>query len=79
MTGVATALAADGLPSPVVFVSNQMGWAMVPLSRAMREHVDGRGRLNQAVTRCCSKLTLLVAGQARTRKVANDAHVAHVA
>lgn len=60
-----------GLPSPVVFVSNEVGWGIVPLSREVREYVDELGRLNQAVAQRCSKLTLMVAGQAWTREVAD--------
>ena len=62
-----------GLPSPVVFVSNEVGWGIVPLSREVREYVDELGRLNQAVARRCSKLTLMVAGQAWTREVTDAA------
>lgn len=60
-----------GLPSPVVFVSNEVGWGIVPLSREVREYVDELGRLNQAVARRCTQLTLMVAGQAWTREVAD--------
>ena len=38
----------------------------------VREYVDELGRLNQTVTRCCSKLTLMVAGQAWTRAVTDE-------
>lgn len=61
-----------GLASPVVFVSNEVGWGIVPMSREVRAYVDELGRLNQTVTRCCSKLTLMVAGQAWTRAVVAD-------
>lgn len=59
------------LASPVVFVSNEVGWGIVPLSREVREYVDELGRLNQAVARRCTQLTLMVAGQAWTREVAD--------
>lgn len=57
------------LPSPVVFVSNEVGWGIVPLSREVRAFVDELGRLNQAVARCCGEVTLMVAGQPWTRPV----------
>lgn len=57
------------LASPVVFVSNEVGWGIVPLSREVRDFVDELGRLNQAVARCCSDVTLMVAGQPWTRPV----------
>lgn len=57
------------LPSPVVFVSNEVGWGIVPLSREVRAFVDELGWLNQAVGQRCQQLTLMVAGQAWTRPV----------
>jgi len=57
------------LPSPVVFVSNEVGWGIVPMSREVRGFVDELGRLNQAVARRCARLTLMVAGQAWTQDV----------
>ncbi|PTT91826.1 adenosylcobinamide-phosphate guanylyltransferase, partial [Pelomonas sp. HMWF004] len=35
------------LASPVVFVSNEVGWGVSPLGREVREFVDELGRLNQ--------------------------------
>lgn len=60
------------LPSPVVFVSNEVGWGIVPMSREVRGFVDELGRLNQAVARRCARLTLMVAGQAWTQDVVRD-------
>ncbi len=57
------------LASPVVFVSNEVGWGVMPLGREVREYADELGRLNQAVARRCAQLTLMVAGQAWTRPV----------
>ncbi|MBT9455859.1 MAG: bifunctional adenosylcobinamide kinase/adenosylcobinamide-phosphate guanylyltransferase [Burkholderiaceae bacterium] len=62
----------DALPalaSPVLFVSNEVGWGIVPMSLEVREFVDELGRLNQQVAERCAKLTLMVAGQAWTREV----------
>jgi adenosylcobinamide kinase / adenosylcobinamide-phosphate guanylyltransferase len=57
------------LASPVVFVSNEVGWGISPLGREVRHFVDELGRLNQDVARRCARLTLMVAGQAWTRPV----------
>jgi len=57
------------LQSPVIFVSNEVGWGLSPLGREVREYVDELGRLNQAVASRCAQLTLMVAGQAWTRPV----------
>lgn len=61
------------LPSPVVFVSNEVGWGVMPLGREVRHYVDELGRLNQDIARRCERLTLMVAGQAWTRAVENRA------
>jgi adenosylcobinamide kinase/adenosylcobinamide-phosphate guanylyltransferase len=57
------------LASPVLFVSNEVGWGISPLGREVRNYVDELGRLNQDVARRCGQLTLMVAGQAWTRAV----------
>lgn len=57
------------LSSPVLFVSNEVGWGISPLGREVRDFVDELGRLNQAVASRCQDLTLMVAGQAWTRPV----------
>ncbi|HEY4082920.1 MAG TPA: bifunctional adenosylcobinamide kinase/adenosylcobinamide-phosphate guanylyltransferase [Burkholderiaceae bacterium] len=61
--------ALPALPSPVLFVSNEVGWGVSPMSREARFFVDELGRLNQAVAARCSQLTLMVAGQPWTRAV----------
>lgn len=57
------------LASQVIFVSNEVGWGISPMSREVREFVDELGRLNQQVATRCANLTLMVAGQAWTREV----------
>ena len=57
------------LASPVVFISNEVGWGIVPLSSEVRAFVDELGRLNQQVAARCAHLSLMVAGQAWTRDV----------
>lgn len=57
------------LPSPVVFVTNEVGWGVVPMSSEVRAFVDELGWLNQTVAQRCGQVTLMVAGQAWTRPV----------
>lgn len=57
------------LASTVIFVSNEVGWGVSPMTREARFFVDELGRLNQAVALRCAQLTLMVAGQAWTRDV----------
>jgi len=62
-----------GLASPVLFVSNEVGWGVSPMSREARFFVDELGRLNQSVAARCAQLTLMVAGQAWSRPVESAA------
>ncbi len=57
------------LQARVVFVSNEVGWGVVPMSAEVRAFVDELGWLNQAVAQRCGQLTLMVAGQPWTRPV----------
>jgi adenosylcobinamide kinase / adenosylcobinamide-phosphate guanylyltransferase len=57
------------LHSPVVLVSNEVGWGVVPMSSQVRHFVDELGRLNQAVAHACTTLTLMVVGQAWEKTV----------
>lgn len=65
--------ALPGLASPVLFVSNEVGWGVSPMSSEARFYVDELGRLNQQVAGRCQDLTLMVAGQAWTRTVEKHA------
>jgi adenosylcobinamide kinase/adenosylcobinamide-phosphate guanylyltransferase len=50
------------LPSPVVFVTNEVGLGIVPandLARAFRDHA---GKLHQSVARAADRVVLMVAG-----------------
>lgn len=49
---------------PVVLVSNEIGFGVVPLGRDVRRYVDELGRLHQAVAATCATVTLMVAGLA---------------
>ena len=57
------------LPSPLILISNEVGWGVSPMSREARFFVDELGRLNQAVASRCRTLTLMVAGQPWSRTV----------
>jgi len=61
------------LASPVVFVSNEVGWGVSPLGADVRRFVDELGRLNQRVAARCATVTLMVAGQPWTRSVGGAA------
>lgn len=50
------------LPGPVVLVGNEIGLGLTPLGREVRRFVDELGRLHQDLARCCSDVTLMVAG-----------------
>ncbi len=55
-------------PGPVVLVSNEIGWGVVPLGSETRNFVDTLGRLNQAVAAVCPRVTLVAAGLPLTLK-----------
>jgi len=61
--------ALQGLSSPVVLVSNEIGWGVVPMGEPVRRFVDELGRLHQDVAQCCGHITLMAAGQPLTREV----------
>lgn len=50
------------LTGQIVFVSNEIGWGVVPLGEATRRFVDEAGRLNQALAQRCDRVTLVAAG-----------------
>lgn len=49
---------------PVLLVSNEMGWGVMPMGRAVRAFADELGLLNQAVAGLCQQVLMVVAGQA---------------
>ena len=57
------------VPGPVVMVSNEIGWGVIPMGAQVRHFVDELGRLNQDVAQCCGQITLMAAGQPWTRAV----------
>jgi adenosylcobinamide kinase/adenosylcobinamide-phosphate guanylyltransferase len=54
--------ALQAAPGPVVLVSNEIGSGLAALSGPVRQFVDALGSLHQTVARCCSQVTLMVAG-----------------
>lgn len=59
--------------SPVVLVSNEIGWGVMPVSREVRSVVDALGVLHQAVAARCARVTLMVAGCALAVKAPDRA------
>ncbi len=51
-----------GLAGPAVFVSNEVGWGIVPDNRLARDFRDAQGRLNQRVAALCGRVVLVAAG-----------------
>ena len=47
---------------PVLFVSNEIGLGLVPMTREARRFVDELGRLHQRLGAICARVTLMVAG-----------------
>lgn len=47
---------------PVIVVSNEVGWSIVPDNPLSRAFSDAQGRLNQALAAQATRVTLVVAG-----------------
>ncbi len=50
------------LPGPVLFVSNEVGWGIVPDNRLARDFRDAQGLLNQRLAEACDRVVLVAAG-----------------
>ena len=48
--------------APVIVVSNEVGWSVVPDNPLARAFADAQGRLNQALAAQATRVTLVVAG-----------------
>ena len=48
--------------NPVVLVSNEIGWGVIPMGAQVRQFVDTLGVLNQQVAAVCDTVTLMAAG-----------------
>ena len=62
--GIASALveAVASCAVPLVLVSPEVGWGVLPATRAGRIFADAQGRLNQRLAAVCDDVTLVVAG-----------------
>ena len=50
------------LAAPVFFVSNEVGWGIVPDHKLGRDFRDAQGFLNQAMAHVCDRVLLIAAG-----------------
>lgn len=50
------------LQQPLLLVSNEVGWGIVPMGELSRRFVDESGRLHQAIAAQAQAVTLVVAG-----------------
>ena len=50
------------LAAPIVFVSNEVGWGIVPETKLGRDFRDAQGLLNQAMAQACDSVLLVAAG-----------------
>ena len=54
--------AVTALAGPAIFVSNEVGWGIVPDNRLARDFRDAQGRLNQRMAETCGRVILVAAG-----------------
>jgi adenosylcobinamide kinase/adenosylcobinamide-phosphate guanylyltransferase len=55
-------------PADLVLVSPEVGWGVVPATRAGRVFADAQGSLNQRLASACDEVVLVVAGLAQRLK-----------
>jgi len=55
--------AVSGHSGPLVLVTNEVGWGVVPEHRSGRVFADHLGRINQQVAAVCDTVVLMVAGR----------------
>lgn len=53
---------APALPGRLIFVSNEVGWGIVPENALARRFRDAQGRLNQRLAALADEVTLVAAG-----------------
>jgi adenosylcobinamide kinase/adenosylcobinamide-phosphate guanylyltransferase len=65
--------AIKALKGPAIFISNEVGFGIVPDNKLGRSFRDAQGRLNQAVAATCEAVVLVAAGQPLILKPAPQA------
>jgi adenosylcobinamide kinase / adenosylcobinamide-phosphate guanylyltransferase len=75
----AAALAAlvPTLPSPAIFVSNEVGCGVTPPTLLGRQFQDAQGRANQALAAACDAVVAVTAGLPRLLKPAPRPELRH--
>jgi adenosylcobinamide kinase / adenosylcobinamide-phosphate guanylyltransferase len=61
-----------GLAGPVIFVSNEVGYGIVPENKLARGFRDAQGLLNQALAEACEAVVLIAAGLPLCLKPASE-------
>lgn len=64
-----------GLAGPVVFVSNEVGFGIVPENKLSRDFRDAQGRLNQSIAAACDRTILVAAGLPLVLKPTLQGHI----
>lgn len=59
------------LTNPIIMVSNEVGWGIVPMGEINRRFVDEAGRLHQQLARLAQQVSLVVAGLPMQLKTTN--------
>lgn len=54
----------DAPPCPLIFVTNELGWGIVPDNALARAFRDLAGRVNEEVARRADRVVLMIAGRA---------------
>ena len=65
------------LAGPAIFVSNEVGWGIVPDNALARTFRDAQGRLNAALASACSRVVLVAAGLPLVLKGEPAGHPVH--
>ena len=52
----------ESITTPIILVSNEVGWGIVPENDLARRFRDAQGRLNQKIAGACATVVLVAAG-----------------